>query len=560
MISHIAIKDFAIIDSISLDFNQGFHIFTGETGSGKSIIIEAISLALGSRADTGYVRAGKDRAVIELTVETQDPEIFALLKENDLEENSTLMITREIHAAGKSVCRINGDLVSVSFLNKLCKKIADIHGQYDHQSLLNPENHIFLVDECDADDILPIKNKVKTLYHSYTDAKKRLNTLISNQLDTERKHDFMKFELEEIRAANLKVGEDTELSENLLLLQNSEMIFETLSTVYDLLYDHSPSSQDGLGKSTQLLSEIESFSPNIASISNVLSDCYYKLEDLQGEIRKARDSISFSPEEINEIIERIQLLDRLKRKYGGSIEKVLVYQEKLAKNLNEIDNNQQLIEDLTKDVSLFEEQLALVCKQLTGLRKQAALKIEKSINEELKELNFKNAELSVIFSELKDKDKPLYSENGTDFVEFFMVTNKGETPKPLAKIASGGEISRMMLAFKRVIGDYDRIPTLIFDEIDSGISGITASIVGKKIKEISSNHQVICITHLAQIASYADHHYRISKESTNKETFTKVTLLGFDERVNEIARLLGGMNITKTTLKNAEELITQSSL
>lgn len=558
MLSHITIKDFAIIEHISLDLHQGFHIVTGETGAGKSIIIEAISLALGSRADTAFVRTGKDKAVIELTAETQDPEVFAILKENGLEENETILITREIHASGKSVCRINGNLVSVSFLNKLCKRIADIHGQYDHQSLLNPDYHILLVDRYDASAIMPVKEKVKYLYEVYIDAKNKLNTLVKSQAETLRKRDFMRFESEEILAAELMVGEDEELAESLLLLQNSETIFEKLSASYDLLYEQSPSCQDSLGKSAQLLREIHSFSREITALSDGISDCYYKLEDLRTEIRRARDSISFSPDLLNQTIERIDLLNRLKRKYGGSIESVLAYQEEITGSLNQIENADQMIASLTKNISLYEEQLALVSRELTMLRKKAAVKIEAQINNELNELNFRDACLSVLFSEITGANGSRYSDTGIDQVEFLMITNKGESPKPLSKIASGGEISRIMLAFKRIIGDYDQIPTMIFDEIDSGISGITASIVGKKLKEISVNHQIICITHLAQIAAYSDHHYRISKEDTGERTLTKVLPLNEQEKRYEIARLLGGMNITETTLKNAEELIAQS--
>lgn len=558
MLSHITVKDFAIIDRISIDFHQGFNIITGETGAGKSIIIEAINLALGSRADTAFVRTGRDKAVIELIVNTDDPFILSLLDENGLEHEGDIFITREIHAGGKSICRINGELVSVSYLNKLCKHIADIHGQYDHQSLLNPDNHITVIDEFGASEIYPVKTVVKELYNKYSEAKNELNTLLNNKAETQRKKDFIKYELAEIQSAKLTVGEDQELNSKLMFMQNSEKIYQNLSASYELLFDSSPSCHDSLGKSSRLLREILEYSGEIGSLSESIDECYYRLEDLKSEIRRVRDSISFSAEELNETIERIDLIERLKRKYGGSIEKILEYRDKITEELFRIDNADQLIEELTNNLSLYENQLSAVCKELTALRKKAASEIENRVNDELKELNFKNAELSVAFSVLTGPDGIQYSVDGTDQIEFLIVTNKGEVPKPLSKIASGGEISRIMLALKRIIGDYDNIPTMIFDEIDSGISGITASIVGKKLKDISKAHQVICITHLAQIAAYSDHHYMISKENIGDRTITNVFPLDRQGKINEIARLLGGLNITETTLKNAEELISQS--
>ena len=558
MLSHISIKDFAIIDYISLDLHKGFNIITGETGAGKSIIIEAVSMALGSRADTAFVRTGKEKAVIELTVNTDDKEIIALLDENGLEYLGDIQITREIHANGKSVCRVNGDLVSVSFLNKLCRKIADIHGQYDHQSLLNPEHHIFLIDEYNSKTIFPLKEKVKELYEKYSQTRNKINSLIKNREENERKRDFLKFESEEILSANLRPGEDEVLASRLLLLQNSEKIYQNLSAVYEMLFEITPSCQDNLGNSTKLLREIQSFSDALRNISDEVSECYYQLEDLKSEIRRARDSVDFSLDLLNETVERIDLIDRLKRKYGGSIEKILDYQSQIADNLNQIENSDILIEKLSIELTVYHEELTAACRKLTEERMKAARDIEFLINNELNELNFKDASLSVYISQLSGSDGILFTENGTDHAEFLIVTNKGEAPKPLSKIASGGEISRIMLAFKRIIGDYDHIPTMIFDEIDSGISGITASIVGKKLKDISENHQILCITHLPQIASYSDNHYMIFKENTEERTITKVVPLDEQGKINEIARLLGGMNITDTTLKNAKELISQS--
>jgi len=539
MISHIRIKDFAIIDTIELDFHNGLNIITGETGAGKSIIIEAVSLALGSRADTAFIRSGKDKAIVQMIADLDGEEY---------------VITRELSAGGKNICRINDEIVSLAQLSRLCKRIADVHGQYDHQSLLNPENHIKLIDSYHDKEISPVRERVAELYQKYSDVKRELSSLLSNQAEAERKRAFMRFELSEINDAKPYAGEDDELSQKLSLLQNSEKIYKNLSGVYELLYEASPSAADGMGKSLQLLREISGISDTINSFQDELSDVYYKMEDIIAEIRKFKDGISFSPEILEETVSRLNTLDGLKRKYGGTIEKVLEYKEKIAADLDKIENIDAIRDNLSRSLTETEKALTEASRNLTLLRKDAAKDVERRINEALKELNFKDTVLTVFFQE-EENGRTNFSADGTDRIEFLITTNKGELPKPLAKIASGGEISRIMLAFKQIVSDFDRIPTMIFDEIDSGISGITASIIGKKLLDLSKRHQIICITHLPQIAAYGDHHYKIDKVTENGVTLTTVTPLGHQEKVGEIARLLGGINITETTLKSAEELI-----
>ncbi len=560
MLTHVSIKDFAIIDNVSLDFQEGLHILTGETGAGKSILIEAISLALGSRADTTYVRSGKEKAVIELSAESTDPAVLSILSENGLQDENNLYILREIYAGGKSICRVNGTLVSVSFLSNLCSRIADIHGQYDHQSLLNSDSHILLLDDYDRTSISPARERVAKLYGKYAALEAELKSILSAQAENLRNRDFMQYELSEIAKANPVPGEDEILAEQLLLLQNSETLYSTLSEVYELLYERAPSSQDSLGKSTQLLEEIKNFSKEYASLAETVSDCYYRLDDLRGELRKVRDSITFSPEAINDTMARIDLLDRLKKKYGGTIKSVLSYKEEAEQKLSQIESSDQRQQTLSTELEQCREQLDEACEALSGLRKKAAAKMEADMARELEELNFKDTFLTVAITALMDQEQKKFTETGLDQVEFLIVTNRGERPKPLSKVASGGEISRIMLAFKSILGDYDSIPTLIFDEVDNGISGITASIVGRKMEQIAQKHQVICITHLAQIAAFSHHHYRISKEESQERTVTTVKPLNRQEKTHEIARLLGGLHVTETTLKNAEELIAESSL
>lgn len=543
MISRIKIQNFAIIENIDVEFQPGLNIITGETGAGKSIIIEAISLALGSRADTAYVRTGKTKAIIQLVADLNHDEYI---------------ITREISATGKSICKVNDEMVTLGYLSQLCKQIADIHGQYDHQSLLNPENHINLVDLYDASAIVPLKEDVLHFYEKYRDCTNQLASLKRNAAERARKIDFMHFELQEIQDATLTIGEDITLEKQILLLQNGEKIFQNLSDSYNTLYDESPSCVDALGRTLKQLEEISSYSADIEELANILSDCYYKVEDLSHDLRKIRDNTSFSPEDLDYAMNRMNEIDKLKIKYGHSIEEILAYRDSLIADLDKIENLDTLNQTLNKELAVYEEKLCTSSRALSSLRKVAASKLENLINKELEELNFHNASIFINFEPLESNGKPQYTDNGTDRVEFLIVTNKGDSPKPLAKIASGGEISRIMLAFKRVIGDYDKIPTMIFDEIDSGISGITATIVGKKLLEIAGNHQVICITHLPQIAAHGLHHYRIEKVTDEVSTHTNIVPLSHEEKIREIARLLGGITITETTLKNAEELIAMS--
>jgi DNA repair protein RecN (Recombination protein N) len=559
MLNRLSIQDFAIIETLSLDFHQGFHIVTGETGAGKSILIEAISLALGSRADTTLIRSGCAKATVELTVSVEDAMIDQMLIENDLEPEAILRIFREIQAGGKSLCRINGAPVSVTFLNRLCKRIADIHGQYDHQSLLDPENHIHLVDDYDKISIAPLKEAVASRYRQFIATKRLIAELKDGAAARERMLDFKRFEFDEIEKAQIQPEEDLQLEQRLQILKNLELISQSLSEAYRLVYEDSDAAIDRLRKGSKRMEEIAPYSDEYAILRTSLDECYYRLEDMQNELRNMRDAIDGSSETMDPIIERLDLLDKLKRKHGGSLEKVLQYRDSLRIDLQDIERKDLALTDLELELTEHADALKQSCDLLTVARKQAATRLEKEIERELKELNFKDAAFTIAFHEPSESSGPIFSEDGADRIEFLLVTNLGESPKPLAKIASGGEISRIMLAIKTILGDYDRIPTLIFDEIDSGISGITASIVGKKLKGIAENHQVICITHLPQIAAYSDRHYQIYKEAINDRVTTKISLLDPAAKRVEIARLLGGMTITETTLRNAEELIAQSN-
>ena len=538
MINHISIKNFAIIENTEVDFEDGLNIITGETGAGKSIVIEAVSLALGSRADTSSVRTGADKAVVQLAGELDGEEI---------------VITREVSASGKNLCRLNGEIVTLTRLNEVCRRLADIHGQYDNQSLLNPEYHMVLVDSYHKEKTGPAREEVSQKYNSFTQCRSELASLLALEKENARRKDFYRFELDEIDSANLKPDEDIELEERISLLQNSEKIFESIEKSYALLTEASPSLIDGSGACHRAIEEIASYSRELESISAEFGDIYYRLQDLSRSLGEMRENISFSPAELDSLISRLNQIDNLKKKYGSSIDEIITYRDDIVSKLEKIDNFDDEKHRLEKQLIASKNELLAACSILTALRKEIAAELETKILAELSDLNFKDARMEITV-------KPLSAptEEGMDKVEILISANRGEPLKPLYKIASGGEMSRIMLAFKNIISSSDMIPTLIFDEIDNGISGITASIVAKKLGEISRQHQIICITHLPQIAAAGDRNYRIYKETDGEKTFTRVEKLSDEEKVSEVARLLGGTTITDTTLKSAKELIESS--
>ena len=534
MIDHISIRNFAIIENTEVDLKDGLNIITGETGSGKSILIEAISLALGSRADSSCVRTGSDKAVVELS--------------GDL-DGKDMVIHREVSRAGKNLIKLNGEMVTLAELNSVTKRMADIHGQYDNQSLLDPDFHIVLLDSYKADSISGLKDKVSDIFHSYQSVKSRLISLLNHEKQNLRDLDFHKFEADEIDKAGLVPGEDTALEDRISVLKNSEKIYEGLESAYASL------SSDGavldlLAPGMSAMDSISSFSSDLKDASSEYTDAYYRLQDLSRELVRMRDSISFSQDELDEAISRKELLDSLKKKYAPSIEGILSYRAELEDKIKVIENFDEEKASLEKELLSVRRDLLDACGALTEARKTAARDLSERTLKELKDLNFQDAQIDISITPL-----PQPQEDGIDKVEILISANKGEPLKPLYKVASGGEISRIMLAFKNVISSYDSIPTLIFDEIDSGISGYTASIVAKKLREISRSHQIICITHLPQIAAAGDHNYKIYKESDDASTFTHLEYLDDETKVLEIARLMGGATITDNTLKSAKELI-----
>ncbi len=539
MISHISIKNFAIIENTEFSLHPGFNVLTGETGAGKSIVIEAISLALGARADSGMVRTGAEKAIIQLVGEIDGEET---------------VIKREISAAGKNLCKMNGEIVTLGELAAHCKRLADIHGQYDHQSLINNDYHLSLIDLYGNKHIDPLKKKVADAYSRYTACKKELDELRSADAERLRKRDFMRFECEEIEKAAPRLGEDEELKEHITLMQNSEKIYAVFSEACEIASESDNSAMSALSYIMRQCESLADINADFRALSEELSDIYYRFEDVAHTIRAHRDATAFSPEELDAALARLDLLDTLKRKYGGSIPAVLEYSENASRELTAMDNIDARTDELESELETVTRELTVLSDELSALRKNIANDLCTKIARELQELSFNNAELEVAFGRISEP----FSSTGTDTAHFLISTNVGEPLKPLAKIASGGEMSRIMLAFKKITADFEDIPTMIFDEIDSGISGIAAGIVGQKLREISEQHQIVCITHLPQIAACGDYNYKIDKESDGKTTRTTIIPLTQEEKIDEVARLLGGTVITETTRKSAAELIAAS--
>ncbi|MBQ1825101.1 MAG: DNA repair protein RecN [Firmicutes bacterium] len=537
MINHIHIKNFVLIEDIETDIHDGLNVFTGETGAGKSVVIEAVSLALGSRADSSCIRTGTDKAIVELIGELDGEEII---------------LHRELNRQGKNVCKLNGEAVTLARLNELSHRMADIHGQYDSQTLLDPASHIQLLDSFRPDLTESAKAAVSVDFKAYSESKARLVSLMNLKKKTARDLDFYRFESSEIARAKLITGEDQDLEQKISLMKNSGRIFEALSVASSSL------SSDGAGldllsRARSSLETVSGVSERLSELSDKLDGIYYDLEDLSSSISELTESLSFSEEELDEAISRLSVIDNLKRKYSMDIEGILSYKDELDQKIRSVENFDQEEAALKKDLLEKRNVLMASCKALTAKRREAASELEVRILEELKELNFNDTDLKISIEPLEQPQ-----ENGIDNVEILISTNKGEPLRPLYRIASGGEISRIMLAFRDVISAYDSVPTVIFDEIDSGISGYTASVVARKLRSIARERQVICITHLPQIAAAGDHNYRIIKESGEHSASTHMEYLSDEQKINEIARLISGSTITENSLVSARELIEQS--
>ena len=535
MIKSIKIKNFAIIKDTEFKFHSGLNIITGETGAGKSVVATAISLALGSRADSTFIRHGASKATIEMVA------VF---------EEKEYTVVREVSSNGKNRCIINGNGVPLGRLISISEKNAQIHGQFDNNLLLDPESHIDLLDTFGGQNILSYYLQYINAFNEFSEIKNRYNALITSIKEDSSKADFYRYSIEEIDRSNLVVGEDAELEDRMKFLQNAESISRALSDSYDALTSGDFSAESLIGSALSNLQSISGYTKDIASLSEDLDSLSIQLSDVISKKHTLLDSSDFSERELDEIMERLSLIDSLKKKYAPTIEEILEHRDLIFERLSNIGSFDEQKEELKSMLEESRLKLYSTGNQLTEARKKVAKKLSDAVVSELAELNFKNADIEVSITPLKSP-----GPKGMDEVELFITTNKGEPLKPLAKVASGGEVSRIMLAIKAITADSENISTLIFDEVDTGISGITASIVGSKLQNLASNHQVISITHLPQIAAKGDHNYRIYKESDDSETYAYVEEITGEEKIMEIARLLGGTKITNATIENARDLI-----
>ncbi|NLN14982.1 MAG: DNA repair protein RecN [Tissierellia bacterium] len=555
MLLELTIKNFAIIDDLKINFSKGLNVLTGETGSGKSIIIEALGIVLGGRGTKDLIRSGEGRAFLQAVfVIEDDSKIKPLLEEKGIliDESNLLIISRELSTSSPSISRINDKVVTLNLLNKITHNLVDIFAQHEHQSLLNVSNHKEIIDSFGDEDHKSLKNKIKSLYEKYNNEKKQLEKMSLNNMERERMIDLYKFQIEEIDSAQLTEYDDEEIEKDYRKLTNIMEIAKGIGQVVESFksdgYD-SFSLLDLLNSIISTLNGLIKFDEDLLTYLDRLKDINFELQDIYSDLIYYMDNIELDEERLKLLDERLDLVNKLKKKYGSTVKSILEYRDKTAASLEKLLNYEEELEALKARIKTYEEELYSLSQKLSGGRKAIAKKIEKAITEELDELNMQNVKFKVDF-----KESSLASD-GIDQIEFLISTNVGEDLKPLSKISSGGEMSRIMLAFKSILAQYDGIPTLIFDEIDTGISGRTAQIVGEKIYKIAKNRQVISISHLPQIASMADSQYSIFKKKVGNKVSTFIKKLDGEERIYELAKLLGGVDVTETTINHAKEML-----
>jgi len=539
MISTLHIKNIGIIDDLSIDLNQGFNVLSGETGAGKTLIIDSIEIISGGRFSKDMIRKGEEYSFVELNL---------YMPENEKSIDGNIIVSREVHSNGRNSCKINGRLVTVAELKEFMKKIIDIHGQHDNQTLLDSASHIDLLDSFIGEDLIKIKEEYKNKYIKYNKIKNELKLNYGDEKEKQRKLDLLKYQLTEIEKSNLKENEDIELEEKRKLILNSEKISENVNEAYEQL---DINAIDSINIAIRAFEKIENIDEKYNKYLNELKNVYYDLQELARDISSLKDDVYFDEEERNEIEQRLDLIFSLKRKYGNSIEEILNYKNELEEEIEKIENSEEYIEGLKYEISILEEQMLDLSKKMHEIRESNAKIISDKINKELIDLEMKNAKVNVKVNWLNNNN---FNSNGLNNISFLIQTNIGEEEKELVKIASGGEMSRIMLAIKTVLADVDEVPILIFDEIDTGISGKAAKAVGEKIKQIAKKHQVLCVTHLAPIAAKGDYNYYICKKVYEGKTKTNITLLKDENDIlKEIARINSG-EVTSLGLEHAKEL------
>jgi DNA repair protein RecN (Recombination protein N) len=552
LLSEISIKNFAIIEALSLSFNKGLTVLTGETGAGKSIIIDAIHLLIGGRGSSEFVRHGEEKAEIEglFNLDHDRHPCYQKAQEFGIEiEEGMVILRRDISRSGKSVCRVNGKLVTISTLREIGSTLVDIHGQHEHQELMDDTHHLSLLDQFGFKEISVSLSEYQTVFHRYEQTQGKLKALSENEQQTAHRLDLIQFQLGEIQKANLKLNEDDELLEEKRKLNNFERIFEAVQSSYTALQGE----QKGLDWVSLVMGHLEAAAALDDAYKNTyeaVANSYYLLEEAASSLRNEMDQLEYDPHRLNEIEDRLTEINHLKRKYGSTIEEILEYASKIEEEIETLQNKETYIDQLEKELSSLRKDLSLEANQLTDIRKKWAEKLTKLIHKELKELYMAKTVFEIHF-----EPKGNFSRDGMDDVEFYISTNPGEPLKPLSKIASGGELSRIMLALKSIFSKHQGVTSIIFDEVDTGVSGRVAQAIAEKIYKVAINSQVLCISHLPQVAAMADTHLFISKVTKGGRTKSAVTPLKLNEKITEIGRMISGAEITDLTKKHAEELL-----
>ena len=547
MLSLLHIENIAVIERSDISFDRGFNVLTGETGAGKSIVIDAISAVLGERAYRDMIRTGADKASVR-AVFTDVPE-YPWFAENGVEYDPETIIQREIHLDGKNICRVNGTLVTVSILRKLGIQLINIHGQHDSASLFDEANHLTFLD--DFAENVEIRRNYEEKYAAVAELRKQIDSMTMDESEKLRRMEMLKYQIAEIEKAQLETGEDEALEERRKLLQNAEKLSDAIHTAVDCLYggDDTDGAAALLSQAERELSRLTRFTDSYDDIRSRITDLMYQVQDAAEELRSARDDLSYSAGELDQIESRLDVIHRLRKKYGATCADILSYLENAKQELDEIEFADDHLERLKSKLNKAEKAAWDAAYILRDNRIAAAEELSKRILSELAQLDMPRVQFSCEFTELE------LTVNGADAVAFYMSANAGEALKPLSKVASGGELARIMLAMKNVLAEQDQVPTLIFDEVDTGVSGRAAQKVAEKLRSVARNKQVLCVTHLPQIAAMGDTHMLIAKSERDGRTYTTVTPLDHDGRTREVARIIGGASITETTLKSAEEML-----
>ncbi len=550
MLLEISIKNFAIIQSISLNFEEGMTVLTGETGAGKSIIIDAMNMMLGARATTDVIRHGAPKAEIEGLFSLENSRVLQeIFDEQGLELSDEIIIRREILQNGRSISRVNGQMVNLSVLKAIGQQLVDIHGQHDQEELMRPHRHIQMLDEFGDAEFFEVKEAYQTSFDNYRQMRKQVLDIKKNQLEHKARIEMLEFQMAEIEAANLKAGEDVILNQERDKLLNHKNIADTLTNAYSMLDNEEFSSLANVRSAMNDMESLEEYDPDYREISSSLSETYYVLEDITKRLESIIDDLDFDGNRLMQVESRLDLIHTITRKYGGSVDDVLLYFEKITDEYNLLTGNNLSSEDMEVELKKLEKNLVDLAGQVAQARHKIAKDLEAEIKQELQDLYMEKAQFQVRFSQGK------FSREGNESVEFYISTNPGEDFKPLVKVASGGELSRLMLAIKSAFSRKEGKTSIVFDEVDTGVSGRVAQAIAQKIHKIGQHGQVLAISHLPQVIAIADNQFFIEKVTDENSTVSTVRLLSLEERVEEVAKMLAGEDVTEAALTQARELL-----